>query len=210
MSATAGAGRLRNTLLAILIASVPLIATAADAHQRHARPAADTARAGDTEGASAQPRDTIGPDSNRAPAPVKPPAESYVMPPLIDALLEHPHNKIVHFTIVLVLVATLLLWLPWRTRELIEVARFLIWAAAATAIAAYFTGQAQAEAFEGEPKEWVTLVHRNWGITAALALLAWAVLAAWRPRSRATSWWGLLASLLIGIVAFLGGVVAHG
>lgn len=150
--------------------------------------------------------DTVLRDSAR----IAQPAVPYVIPEPREALVEHLHNKIVHFPVVLTLVATLLLWMPPRSPEVIRAARLLIFAAAGGAIAAYFTGQGQREAFVGEPKEWLTLVHRNWGIATAVTLLAWACLAAWRPLSRITAWWGILVSALVAVVAFLGGLISHG
>lgn len=199
--------RARVTGVAAVLAALVAVAPAM-AHQKHGAKAADTTGAPLESLATAL--DTVALDSARAIAPVKQPPGPYVIPPLATALLDHPHNKIIHFTIVLALVATLLLWLPRRSPDLIAAARLLIWAAAASAIAAYFTGQAQHEAFEGEPKEWLMRVHRNWGIATGIAMLVWAGLAAWRPASRAGAWSGLLVSILVGIVSFLGGLVAHG
>jgi hypothetical protein len=199
---------MKTRAVAAALLTLLLAFPAAVAHEKNPATPADTTGAPLESLATAL--DSIALNSARAIAPVKPPPAPYVIPPLTTALLDHPHNKIVHFTIVLALVGALLLWLPRRSPELVAAARLLVWAAAAAAIAAYFTGQAQHEPFEGEPKEWLMRVHRNWGIATGIAMLAWAGLVAWRPASRAGAWWGLLVSILVGVVSFLGGLVAHG
>jgi uncharacterized membrane protein len=194
-------------LAVILSAALPMAAPAL-AHEKHAPPVA-APRGAPLESVGAA-LDTMRPDSTRASLPAPEPEGPYVMPPLVTALLEHPHNKIVHFPIVLALLATVLLWLPRGGADTCRIARLSIVAAALAAVAAYFTGQSQAEAFAGEPKEWVMRLHRAWGIATALALIAWAALAASHRPDRLLAWCGLAVSILIGIVAFLGGVVAHG
>ncbi len=134
----------------------------------------------------------------------------YRMPPFGQALVDHLHNKIVHFPVALALVGALLLWLARRKPELKPGALWVIWIAALSGIAAYFTGQAQHEAFEDKPKEWLMEFHRNLGTASAIALLVWALLCSWK-RVQGRAWiWGLLLALLMLVTSFYGGLLAHG
>ena len=142
---------------------------------------------------------------------IHPPVARYVMAPLGRALLEHPHNKLVHFPIALSLAGLLFLVLSRRSRSsLMDTARWLIGLSALGAAAALVTGLLQASAFRGDPREWVVLVHRSWGIAGAAALVVWALLAAWRPSRRYALAWGFLTVVIVLIAAFYGGVVAYG
>jgi uncharacterized membrane protein len=136
--------------------------------------------------------------------------EPFVMPPMGDALIEHPHNKLVHFPVALSLAAAILLVAGRRRPGLEAAARALIWLAAAGAVGAYFTGRLQEEAFEGEPKEWLVEVHEKWGLATAVAIVLWAAVATWPP-SRKFGWLvGLFVVVLVAVAAFYGGMVAHG
>ena len=132
------------------------------------------------------------------------------MPPLGESLLADPHNKIIHFPIVLTMGAAVLLILARRRSELEPVAFWTVWGAALATLAAYFSGVFQAGEFEGKPKEWLVDLHRNVGIATGVAEAAW-VLLLLRPATRRWAWlWGLLVTALVAGAAFLGGVVAHG
>ena len=134
----------------------------------------------------------------------------YVMPPLGQALFDHLHNKLVHFPIVVTLVATLLLVLARRRPDLEPLAFWLVWAAALSTLAAYFSGQAQQKEFEHGPKAWLVMVHRNQGITVGIAQALW-VLSLLRERTRRRAWLlGLVLSFLVLTSGFLGGLIAHG
>jgi len=134
----------------------------------------------------------------------------YRMPPLGKALLHDPHNKIIHFPIVLTLVAAVMMIVARRKPELEPVAFWLVWAAALSALAAYFSGVYQAEEFEKSPKHWLVETHRNWGIAVGIAHAAW-VLLLLRAGTRRYAWvWGLVVAALVAVTGFLGGLVAHG
>ena len=132
------------------------------------------------------------------------------MPPTGDALLEHPHNRLVHFPVALAVAAALLLAVGRRRPEFDAAGRWLAGFAALGGIAAYFTGRIQERVFEGEPKEWLVHLHGRWGLAAAIALVAWALLTLWRP-ARAHAWLvGIVVAALVLITSFYGGIVAHG
>ena len=125
-------------------------------------------------------------------------------------LLEHLHNKVVHFPLALTVAAALLLVLARWWPGLEPAARWLAWLAALGAVAAYVTGRLQEEAFMGEPKEWVLRVHRTWGTAGAILIGAWAVAASFR-RLRRFAWLvALVAAAAVLVTGLYGGVLAHG
>jgi uncharacterized membrane protein len=134
-------------------------------------------------------------------------------PPLVidpqRALVEHLHNKIVHFPIALGLAGALLLLLSYRWSQFGAGARLLLVLAALSAWMAVRSGHAQQEALEGgELGEWLKR-HENFGKWTALALSLTAVVGLIR-QARPVHW--LLALIVIGLVsytAFLGGILGH-
>src|SRR5262249_28924010 len=91
-------------------------------------------------------------------------------------LFEHMHNKIVHFPIALGLAAAGLLLGRARWEASQPVATGLLTVAAAFGVAAYFTGGAQAEAFQGTPTWGLVGQHAVQGTVLALLLVAGAIL----------------------------------
>ncbi len=137
-------------------------------------------------------------------------AGPYRVPPLRGALFADMHNKLVHFPIVLTFVAALMLVLARRKPELEPVAFWLVWAAALSALAAYFSGVFAEGEFEKDPKHWLAELHRKWGIAVGIAQAVW-VLLLLRPSTRRFAWaWGLIVVTLVSCAALIGGLVAHG
>lgn len=186
------------------LAALLAVVAPAPAHKHHQAAAAETL--------SAAPGDSaLGVAASDTPPPAKRTAAApFVMPPMREALLEHPHNKIVHFPLALALAAALLLLLGRRRPELDAAGRWLVWFAALGGIAAYFTGRIQEEAFDGEPKEWLVHLHEKWGLATAIVLVVWALLTLWKPARKRAWLWGLVAAALVLITGFYGGTVAHG
>lgn len=189
---------------AALLMSVMLIAgpRSAGAHQ-HRHAAVESLTAGRSAAASRA-------DTLRSVAAVAAPVEKpFVMPPMREALLEHLHNKLVHFPIALGLTAAALFIVGRRRSEIADVARWLVITAAGFAIAAYFTGTAQAKEFEHEPIHWLARLHGRWGTITVVAFVLWAAVAWWKP-ARSRAWIvGLIVVALIAVTAYLGGVLAH-
>jgi uncharacterized membrane protein len=132
------------------------------------------------------------------------------MPPLMEELQHDIHNKTIHFPIALS-IAGLALMLFSRGRPGMEsAARALVWGAAAFAVVAYFSGQAQEKQFDGRPKEWVVEVHEKWGIGTTIGLLAWGLITSWGAVRGLRVPWGVLIVMVMLVTAYLGGVVAHG
>lgn len=156
---------------------------------------------------------TAGPDTAGSPATAAtPPAAQapYVMPPLLNGLLDHLHNKIVHFPIVLALVAAFLVLFSRRKPELEPIAFWMVWAASLFTLAAYFSGVAQAEEFARRPKRWLADTHRNWGIALAVAQAVWIFSLLRRPTRLFARVWSVVVVALVIVAAYLGGLLAHG
>jgi uncharacterized membrane protein len=142
-------------------------------------------------------------DSARVQAP-------YKMPPLGKALSSDMHNKLVHFPIVLTMVAAVMVIVARRKPQLEPVAFWLVWAAALSVIPAYFTGKAQAEHFHGRPKEWLVAIHEKQGITIGILQALW-VLSLLQTGTRRWAWMlGIVLVVIVASAGFIGGLVAHG
>jgi uncharacterized membrane protein len=129
--------------------------------------------------------------------------------PLREAILEHLHNKVVHFPLALGCAAALLLLLSHRWPQYWPAARLLIFLAAASAVAAYFTGKAQEEDVENGPLRQYFELHESLGITSAVSLwLGWALTFA--PKARPWLWlYALLLLAVLSYTGFLGGILSH-
>ncbi len=129
--------------------------------------------------------------------------------PLREAILEHLHNKVVHFPLALGCAAALLLLLSYRWPQYWPAARLLIFLAAASAVAAYFTGKAQEEDVENGPLRHYFELHESLGITSAVSLwLGWALTFA--PKARPWLWlYALLLLAALSYTGFLGGILSH-
>lgn len=174
------------------------------AHEAHRKAADSTAHA--TGDATSAPDTTVEATAG-ATDPVD---ERYSMPPMTEVVREHLHNKLVHFPIALSIAAALLLLFGTGRREVERVATMLIWGAAITAVAAYFSGRAQEEPFEGHGKEWLVEWHRTFGTATAVTMLLWGGAALFGRTRRWARWIGLGVALLVLATATYGGLVAHG
>jgi uncharacterized membrane protein len=121
----------------------------------------------------------------------------------------HIHNKVVHFPIALGLVGCLFLFASYRFGSLRPGARWLLFLAALSSVAAIVTGGAQADGIEGAAMRQVLAVHSGlgWGVCVGL-WLAW--LLSFVESSK--SWLWVLLLLLgacIMVTGTLGGALAH-
>jgi uncharacterized membrane protein len=126
------------------------------------------------------------------------------------SLFGHLHNKIIHAPIGFGLSAFLLSLFALKRKEYEPGIRWLLLVAALGSIAAFITGTQQAVALEGGSKDWVIDVHRTLGITTMISLCAWAVFQWVTALKRWAIILGVIASLLILVTGFFGGVLAHG
>ncbi len=177
------------------LALVVLVSGAAFAHEKHESPSPP---AGGDE------RESTPEEGEEA----RPPAPPVVIDPQ-RALLDHLHNKIVHFPIALGTAGAILLLLSYRWPQFGAGARLLLVVAAVTAWMAVQSGKAQEDALAGgELGEWLER-HEAFGKWTAIALTLTALVCLIQ-RARPAHW--LLALIVIGLVsytAFLGGILGH-
>ncbi|HSQ59677.1 MAG TPA: hypothetical protein VLT84_04510 [Acidobacteriota bacterium] len=192
--------------LALLVVLVAWLGPgSAEGHEKHRPPAPAAGDSGKAGGTANPPGASTPPTS--VPEGAEPP---YAMPPIGEMLFHHVHNKLVHLPIVLAPVALVLLLADRRRPGAGLLFPLFVWAAALSAVAAFFAGRAQVEVFLDGPKEWLAGTHERWGIAALVLLLAWAVLSLW-PRARPRLWMvGVAATAVTFAAAFYGGLVAHG
>lgn len=125
-----------------------------------------------------------------------------------DMILEHTHNKIVHFTVALSLAAFLFTLLNFKWRQFDWTIKILVLISAIAGAAAYFTGSSQAVMFEGESIEWVVQLHRTYGTISALALWLWVIFLFLNPLKKYAWIIGTIIFILVSITGFYGGIIA--
>jgi uncharacterized membrane protein len=208
---------LGRILLATTLAALATTPPAA-AHEGHKKspspPASPAASASPAAAASGDAPATAPAAAVPAPAPeAVPPAEEKITlqnMPWNTALTGHLHNKIVHFPLALGLAAALILLAAPRWPAYEPTARILLIAGAAAAVAAYFTGQAQHEAFEDGMLEGMMRLHQKAGITTGILLVLGVVVTSLQATRR---WRWLYAIVLLAVLSatgFLGGLLSHG
>lgn len=188
-----------KTLTGILALSLWLTAATAAAQQPLIMDSVTT----DSSGASSR---LAAPDSP-APGGARGP---YKMPPLMEGLLDDLHNKLIHFPIVLTLVAAVMVIVARKKPQYEPVAFWLVTLAALSVIPAYFSGKAAEEHFEGKPKEWLVELHEKVGITIGILEALW-VLSLLKVGTRRFAWViGVILAVMVSVAGYLGGLVAHG
>lgn len=126
-----------------------------------------------------------------------------------EQIFEHIHNKLVHFPIVIGIVAFAFTLVNLKTKNYERVILFLIIAGILFSVATVITGLNQTEPFSGTGKQWVVEFHRNTGIALLASYICWFVFTSVQ-RLKKFSWIiGLLTISLITLAGFLGGVIAH-
>ena len=125
-----------------------------------------------------------------------------------DMILEHTHNKIVHFTVALSLAAFLFTLLNFKWKQFDWTIKILVLISAIAGVAAYFTGSSQAVMFEGEAIEWVVQLHRTYGIISAIALWLWLISVFLSPIKKYAWIIGTIIFILVSITGFYGGIIA--
>ena len=125
-----------------------------------------------------------------------------------DTIFEHTHNKIVHFTVALSLIAFLFSLLNFKWKQFELTIKILVLISAVAGVAAYFTGSSQALMFEGESIEWVVELHRTYGIISAVALWIWLIFLFLNPFKKYAWIIGAIIFILVSITGFYGGFIA--
>lgn len=136
--------------------------------------------------------------------------EPYVLPPFWKVVADSPHNKLVHFPVALGLTALLFFLLAIRRPALAEGARILVLLGALSTIPVYFAGVSQSQEFMNDPKQWLMLTHRSWGIATAVGFWLWTVVCYYKPLQKYAWVWGIVMAGAITVTAMLGGLVANG
>jgi uncharacterized membrane protein len=125
-----------------------------------------------------------------------------------DAIFDHLHNKIVHFTVALSIAAFLFTLLNFRFSQFDLTIMILVALSAVAAAASYFTGNAQAVAFKGDPVEWVINLHRAFGTMTAAGIYIWLGFLLIKPLKKFSWIIGAVVFILVLITGFYGGVIA--
>jgi uncharacterized membrane protein len=138
------------------------------------------------------------------------PQTPYIMPPIGQAVMSDPHNKLIHFPIVLGLTAAVMVLISRRKPQYEPVAFWLVWFALLSTLAAYFSGFYQSTEFMHRPKRWIMETHERFAIGLAMAECVW-ILALLRRSTRGlATMMSFVVVALILVTGFLGGLVAHG
>jgi uncharacterized membrane protein len=126
-----------------------------------------------------------------------------------DALLEHIHNKIIHFPIALSVAAFLFAVLGYKDDRYQVVVKLMLLIAGVFAIVAFFSGTNQFDPFIGDPKEWLADTHRMFGIASAISIWLWYLCLSVKSLKKFTWLFAIITVTLITTTAFYGGVLAH-
>lgn len=126
-----------------------------------------------------------------------------------EQIFAHMHNKLVHFPLVIGLVAFVFTLVNFKTKNYERAILALIIAGIIFSIGTVITGLSQTEPFNGTGKQWLVEFHRNTGIALLVSYICWFAFASIQ-RLKKFSWIiGSLTILLIALAGFLGGVIAH-
>jgi uncharacterized membrane protein len=126
-----------------------------------------------------------------------------------DQVFEHLHNKIVHFPIAFIVAGFFFTLLGFKDEKFSTTIRILVVLAAIFGVTAFFTGNAQAEVFIGEPKEWLANVHRILGLITIIGTIIWVLFLFLGSLKRYAWVIALVTFILVSVVGFYGGVLAH-
>jgi uncharacterized membrane protein len=126
-----------------------------------------------------------------------------------DALFDHIHNKIIHFPIVLAVVAFLFAVLGYKDDRYQFVIKIMLLIAGVFAIVAFFSGANQFDPFIGDPKEWLANTHRLFGIASAISIWIWYLCLTVKPLKKFTWVFAIITVILVSITGLYGGVLAH-
>ena len=124
-------------------------------------------------------------------------------------MFEHLHNKIIHFPIAFIIAGFLFTLLGFKDGKYVYTIKILVTLAAIAGVAAFFTGNNQADVFIGDPKEWVMLFHRTIGLITVISTIIWTAFLFINSLNKYAWIFALISIGLVSIAAFFGGIVAH-
>ena len=198
-----------RVLLGVALAA--LFAGAASAHKGHASPTPkpSEAPAADPSAAATEAAGETAPLESVEALPPEEERSALEVIPWRTAFTGHLHNKIVHFPLAFGLAAAVLLIVAPRWPAYEPAARLLLIVAALGAVAAYWSGGAQEDAFEDSPFHAVVELHEAFGTASGITLLAGAALAFWPRARRFMPVYGVALIAVLAATGFLGGVLSH-
>ena len=127
----------------------------------------------------------------------------------IGAAFEHIHNKVIHFPIALTAIGFLLMLLGYKENKYLNVLKIIIPFAGLVGVVAIFSGQAQAEPFEGTAIYELVETHELLGFGVVVSLILWS-LALYVKQLKKFVWlFAALTFILVSITGLYGGVIAH-
>ena len=126
-----------------------------------------------------------------------------------NILFEHIHNKIIHFPIVLIVMAFFFSLAQFKYQKFNPTIKIMVLLAVLFSVVAFFTGTNQKEFFENTAKDWLVLLHRTFGITTLVITVVWSLFL-FVSKLKKYAWLiAVLAFLIVSVTGFLGGVLAH-
>lgn len=128
---------------------------------------------------------------------------------LSQAFFEHLHNKIIHFPIAFLIGAFIISIIDIKKKQYGLIINLFLAMGLFAAIAAFITGSNQMTPFVGTNKEWIVNLHRGLGITTIFMNLLWLLFFNIKALKKFSIAVGLITVLIISIVGFYGGVIAH-
>ena len=126
-----------------------------------------------------------------------------------SVLFEHMHNKLIHFPIVFILGALILILLGYKKENYEPAVKIFVGLAFLLGLAAILTGLNQAEPFVDTPKEWIVNIHKIMGIITVGLTGIWEILLFTKTNKKYSLAFAVAASLIVLAVGFLGGIIAH-
>jgi len=126
-----------------------------------------------------------------------------------DVFLEHIHNKIIHFPIVLIVMSFFFSLFQFKYQKFDHTIKVMVLSAALFSIIAFLTGTNQMDPFEGTAKDWLVHLHRTFGIVTIATIVVWSIFLFVNKLKKYAWLIATLAFLIVSVTGFLGGVIAH-
>lgn len=123
--------------------------------------------------------------------------------------LEHPHNKLVHFPIVLGLAAFVIALFDRTSRRYENIILGMVVVGGLFSVVSVITGLLQSQQFIGTDQEWLVLYHKISGILVLVFYAIWAALLRVKEWKKYSWVVGCVTAVFIIVTGFIGGVIAH-
>jgi uncharacterized membrane protein len=122
---------------------------------------------------------------------------------------EHLHNKLVHFPIVLGIVAFVIALIDKKSCRYEDIIFGMVVGGGLFSVIAVITGLFQSQHFIGTDQEWLVQYHKVAGILLLMLYVLWAALLRLKDLKKYSWVVGFVASVLILVTGIIGGVIAH-